>query len=101
MDLQTIPDDLLRVRGMYSTVNAAHKDQLHRLSELTGRLSAYGSQILRFMQPSGGHESPCDVSNILKDARLTIDAIEICAANINELAAQKAELLPTAWPKGK
>lgn len=97
MDFQTIPDDLLRARGLYSTVRAAHEDQLKRLQALTGQLSAFGSQILRFMQPADGE--PCDIAGLVKDARTTIDSIEQCAATINELAAQRAELRPKAWPK--
>lgn len=97
MDLQTIPDDLLLARGRYSTVRAAHEDQLHRLQVLTGQLSAFGSQMLRFMQPNDG--DPCDITGLLKDARTTVDQIEECAAMINELAAQRAELKPKAWPK--
>lgn len=97
MDLQTIPDDLLLARGRYSTVRAAHEDQLKRLQVLTGQLSAFGSQMLRFMQPADGE--PCDIAGLLKDARSTVDQIESCAGAINELAAQRAELRPKAWPK--
>jgi len=97
MDLQTIPDALLLARGKYSTIRAAHEDQLKRLQILTGQLSSAGSQILRLMQPEDGE--PCDISGLLKDARATIDQIQQCADQINELATQKAELKPKAWPK--
>jgi hypothetical protein len=97
MDLQNIPDDLLMARGKYSTIRAAHEDELKRLSVLTGQLSAFGSQVLRWMQPEEG--VPQDISGLLKDARHTIGQIEQCAATISELAAQKAELKPRAWPK--
>lgn len=97
MDLTTIPDDLLLARGKYSTIRAAHEDQLKRLQALTGQLSAFGSQILRFMQPADGE--PCDIAGLIKDARTTIDQIDQCAATINELAMQKSELKPKAWPK--
>jgi len=97
MDLSTISDDLLLARGRYSTIRAMHEDELQRLQVLTGQLSAFGSQMLRFMQPKDGE--PCDIAGLLKDARNTIDSIEKCAAAINELAAQRAELSPIAWPK--
>ena len=97
MDLQTIPDDLLLARGRYSTVRAAHEDQLKRLQVLTGQLSAFGSQMLRFMQPADGE--PCDITGLIKDAKHTLESIEACASGINELAQQRAELKPIAWPK--
>lgn len=99
MNLDAIPDDIVRARGLYSSVRAAHEDELKRLQVLTGQLSAAGSQILRFMQPSDG--LPCDLAALLKDARNTIDQIEQCGATINELAAQRAELRPLAWTKEK
>ena len=97
MDLTAIPQELIIARGQYSTIRAAHEDQLKRLQILTGQLSSAGSQILRLMQPEDGE--PCDISGLLKDARATIDQIQQCADQINELAAQKAELRPKAWPK--
>lgn len=97
MDLSIIPDDLLLARGRFSTVRAAHEDELKRLQQLTGQLSAFGSQVLRWMQPADG--LPEDISGLLKDARSAIDQIEQCAATINELAAQRAELRTQAWPK--
>lgn len=97
MDLENLPADLLLARGRYSTVRAAHEDELKRLQVLTGQLSAFGSQMLRWMQPSDGQ--PEDLSGLLKDARTTIDSIERCAATISELAAQKGALKPVAWPK--
>lgn len=97
MDLSTINPALIVARGEYATIRSAHEDELKRLQILTGQLSSASSQILRFMQPADGQ--PCDISGLLKDARFTLDQIEKCAANINELAAQRAELKPTAWPK--
>lgn len=97
MDLSTIDPDLILARGKYSTVRSAHEDELKRLQILTGQLSAFGSQVLRWMQPAEG--TPEDISGLLKDARHTIDQIEQCAGTISELAAQKAELKPVAWPK--
>jgi len=99
MDLSSFPDDLLRARGAYSTVRAAHEDQLKRLQILTGQLSAFGSQVLRWMQPAEGESD--GISGLLKDARSTIDEIEQCAAVINELAKQRKELKQVAWPKGE
>jgi len=97
MDLKTISDDLLLARGRYSTVRAAHEDELKHLQVLTGQLSAFGSQMLRWMQPAEGQ--PEDLSGLLKDARTTLDSIEQCAATITELAIMKADLKPLAWPK--
>jgi hypothetical protein len=97
MDISSIPQDLLIARGAYSSVRAAHEDELKRLQILTGQLSAFGSQVLRWMQPADGQ--PEDISGLLKDARLVIDHIEQCSATIRELAEQRAELKKTAWPK--
>jgi hypothetical protein len=97
MNFDDFDQDLLLARGKYATTRAAHEDQLKRLQILTGQLSSAGSQILRLMQPEDGE--PCDISGLLKDARATIDQIQQCADQINELATQKAELKPKAWPK--
>jgi len=97
MDLSTFDQELLLNRGRYATIRSAHEDQLKRLPILTGQLSSAGSQILKWMQPAEGESS--DISGLLKDARSTIDEIEECARLINELAKQRAELRPKAWPK--
>jgi len=97
MDLSAISDDLLLARGRYSTVRAAHEDELKRLSILTGQLSAIGSQTLRIMQPADGE--PCDIGALLKDARTTVDAIEQCSVRIIELAVQRKALKAEAWPR--
>jgi hypothetical protein len=97
MDISSIPQDLLIARGAYSSVRAAHEDELKRLQILTGQLSAFGSQVLRWMQPADGQ--PEDISGLLKDARIVIDHIEQCSAMIRELAEQRTELKKTAWPK--
>lgn len=97
MDLSTFDPDLILARGRYSTVRSAHEDELKRLQILAGQLSSASSQILRFMQPADGQ--PCDISGLLKDALITLHQIEQCAATINELAAQRAELRTVAWPR--
>lgn len=99
MNLDDIDQDLLLARGAYSTVRAAHEDQLKLLQVQTGQLSAYGSQILRTMQPADGEAG--DISILLFNARQVVDQIELTATVINELAALRAELRPKAWPKGK
>jgi hypothetical protein len=99
MNLDTIDKELLLARGQYSTVRACHEDCLKYLQVLTGKLSAAGSQILRAMQPADGE--PGDIAILIADARQTTQEIEALATMINELAAQRAELRPRAWPKGK
>lgn len=97
MDLSLIPEELILARGQYACVRSAHEDELKRLQILTGQLSAFGSQVLRWMQPADGR--PEDISGLLKDARVVIDHIEQCSATIRELAEQRTELKKLAWPK--
>lgn len=99
MNLDDIDPALITARGQYSTIRSAHEDQLKLLQVQTGQLSAFGSQILRTMQPADGEAG--DISTLIFSARQIVDQIELTAAVINELAAQRAELRPLAWPKGK
>lgn len=98
MDIDQLPQSLLLARGRFSTVRAMHEDELKRLQMLCGQLSAVPSQVLRLLQQSD-ESNVADVSAILQDGRMLIDQLQECAKRVSQLAAQKAELRPTAWPK--
>lgn len=90
--------ELMLVRGQYATVNGEYKDTMGRLQQLTGSLSAIGSQVLRLAQP-GADAPPQDVSTQLMVGRGLIDDIDRTVMRLAELAKQRAELKPLAWPR--
>lgn len=97
-DLSTIPSDVLRARGEYSTVRAAHEDSKKQLQILTGALAASASKLLRHMQPDSDGV-PDGVEAMIVEARATIDKIEAECLNITSLARQRADLKPKAWSR--
>lgn len=97
IDLSAIPAALLENRGSYSTVRSAHEEEKQNLQKLCGQLATYANQVLRRMQPDNG-EVPTSVADLLKAARVTVDAMEMCVERIESLAKQRAALKPLAWP---
>jgi len=98
IDLSTIPAETLIARGEYSTVRAAHIDEIQRLQALCGMMALCPSQVLRRMQPDND-DAPQSVSELIATARKTMDEIEACAINIETLAKQRAEIKHRAWHK--
>jgi hypothetical protein len=98
IDLSTIPAALLENRGSYATVRSAHEDSKKELSILCGSLSHTATQVLRRLQPDND-AVPESVDALFATARLTLDKMEACAAQIESLATQRAALKPLAWPK--
>lgn len=92
--------ELMFVRGCYSTINAEHKDTLKKLQILTGSLSSVSAQVLHGVQPRDDSE-PIDVSAQIGAGRALLDDIDRCVMRLAELAKQRSELKPLAWPRGK
>lgn len=100
IDINAISPTTLQHRGAYSTVRGAHEDAKRDLQILCGKLSATSAQILRKMQPDNdAAPDTIAIADLLAACRLTVDEIEKAAAQIESLAAQRAELKPLAWPK--
>lgn len=96
--LDTIPDEVLRARGCYSTVRSAHEDEKKELQKLCSQLQAVSAQILRKMQPDDDG-IPDSVGSLIDSARATLNLMERCAGRIESLAKQRAELKVAAWTK--
>ena len=96
IDLDTIDASVLLFRGQYATVRGAHEDAKKLLSTLAGDLSSVGSKINRRMQPNDD-AVPESVEDLIAHGREVMDKIEKCAAEIESLAKQRAELKPLAW----
>jgi hypothetical protein len=96
-DFTTLPPHVITARGQYSTVRAAHEDELKLLAQKASLAAATAAQILRAMQPEEG--VPADPFELLKTARKALDDIEACAIRVRGLAEQKQELKPLAWGK--
>lgn len=92
--------ELMLVRGQYATINGEHKDQMKRLQQLTGSLSSVASQVLKGVQPADD-ATPIDVSTQLMIGRGLLDDIDRCVMRLAELAKQRNELKPLAWPRNK
>lgn len=90
--------ELMLVRGQYSTLNAEHKDTLKRLQILTGSLSSVAAQVLHGVQPKD-ESFPIDVAAQLSQGRALLDDIDRCVTRLAELAKQRNELKPRAWPR--
>jgi hypothetical protein len=90
--------DLMLARGKYSTLNAEHRECLKKLQMLTGSLSSAAAQVLHGVQPRDDSQA-IDVSATLGMGRGLLDEIERCVMRIAELAKQRAELKPQAWPR--
>lgn len=100
MDWASIPNDLLVIRGAYATVRSAHEDEKKRMQALCGALSATCVQVLRAVQPDD--DEPHDaiyVSSLLVSGHKALKEIEECVIRIRELAEQRAQLKPKAWPR--
>lgn len=98
LDLNELPAELLINRGKYTSVRAAHEDALKAMQVKCGALAAAATAILRRVQIDDDQE-PSSVSDLLASARKLTDEIEQCAAEIDDLAKQRAELKPLAWPR--
>jgi hypothetical protein len=98
LDLDDIDASILLFRGQYATVRGAHEDAKKRLSILCGQLQNCGSTILRRLQPDND-DVPDSVESLVAEGRMILAQIEQCAADIESLAKQRAELKPLAWPK--
>ena len=90
-------DALMIARGRYSTIRAAHEDELKSLQILCGKLAAIPTQVLRRMQPENGE--PQSVGDLIAAARQAVDALESSVGRVETLAKQRAELKPLAWLK--
>ena len=100
MDLTSIPNELLVLRGQYATVRSSHEDEKKRMQALCGALSATCVQVLRAVQPEG--DDPHDamyVGSLLVSGHKALEEMKECAVRIRELAEQRAELKPKAWPR--
>lgn len=98
IDLTTLPDEILHARGCYATVRSAHEDSKKEMSRLCSQLSAVSAQVLRKMQPENDG-IPDSVESLIDSARATLNMMEKCAAQIESLAKQRAELKSKAWSK--
>jgi hypothetical protein len=90
--------DLMLARGKYSTLNAEHREIMKKLQMLTGSLSSVSAQVLHGVQPRDDSQA-IDVSAVLSMGRGLLDEMERCVMRIAELAKQRAELKPIAWPR--
>lgn len=90
--------ELMLARGRYATVRSMHEDAKKSLQMLCGQLSSAASQILRRMQPDND-DVPESVEALIAGARNTLVLMEACAAEIESLARQRAELKSAAWSK--
>jgi hypothetical protein len=98
LDIAAIDPALLANRGAYSTVRAAHEDQMKALQILCGQLSSTAAQILRRVQKEDDSE-PVSVEELIQKARDSIEFIEISVKQVDSLAQQRADLKPLAWPR--
>lgn len=98
LDIAAIDPDLLANRGAYSTVRAAHEDEMKALQILCGQLSSTAAQILRRVQKDDDSE-PVSVEELIQKARDSIEFIEISVKQVDSLAQQRADLKPLAWPR--
>lgn len=98
LNLADIDRVLLENRGAYSTVRAAHEDEMKSLQILCGQLSSTAAQILRRVQKDDDSE-PVSVETLIEFSRESIDLIEASVSRVESLAQQRAELRPLAWPK--
>lgn len=96
IDLSTVSAEVLNARGAYSTVRAAHEDELKELQVLCGGLASIASQILRAAQKDS---EATPVESLIVTATGMVKEIESCTKMIDSLAKQKAELRPLAWGK--
>lgn len=100
MELDNLPPDLLMARGKYATIRSAHEDAKKRMGILCGSLSATASQILRAVQPDNDAiPDYADVDSKIQTCNSLVYQISECAAEIAELAGQRAALKVTAWGK--
>lgn len=98
LDIDAIDPVLLANRGAYSTVRAAHEDEMKSLQMLCGQLSSTAAQILRRVQKDDDSE-PISVESLITAGRASIDLIEASVTRVESLAQQRADLKPLAWPK--
>lgn len=98
LDIAAIDPALLANRGAYSTVRAAHEDEMKSLQMLCGQLSTAAVQVLRRVQRDDDSE-PVSVESLIAGARASIDLIEASVERVESLAQQRADLKPLAWPR--
>jgi hypothetical protein len=84
-------------RGQYSTLNAEYKDCMKEIQMLTGALSSAAAQILHGVQPKD--DEPINVADAIDIGKQLLNKIERITMRLTELAEQRAELKPRAWPK--
>jgi hypothetical protein len=98
IDLSTLSPEVLNARGAYSTVRAAHEDEIKELQVLCGGLASIASQILRAAQKDT--DAPTTpIESLLINARGHVTEIESCVKAIESLAKQRQELKAKAWSK--
>jgi hypothetical protein len=97
-DLSTLSPEVLNARGAYSTVRAAHEDEIKELQVMCGGLASLASQILRAAQKDADAPS-APVEALIANALGLLQEIDECTKKVDSLAKQKAELKPLAWGK--
>lgn len=100
IDLTTIDQDTIIARGQYSSVNAAHKEELKKLALICGVFGSIAPQLLSHLQPKDDSLPNGEaIHGTLEEGRKMLDKLDKCATEIASLAAQKAALKPIAWPR--
>lgn len=100
MNLDDFSPDLLLARGRYATVRSEHENAKGRMAALCGEVASLSAQILRLTQPDNEAEPDrVAISNKLDQCRLLVEQIDAASIDIGMLAAQRAELKKSAWPK--
>jgi hypothetical protein len=85
-------------RGQYATIRSEHEECKKRLQMLTGQMSSLSSQILKGAQPAD-ESQPIDVLEQIAVCHKVLENIDRCVMLCTELAKQRAELRPIAWPR--
>lgn len=98
LDLSVISDAEKIAKGEFSIVRAQHEDEKKSLQMLCGKLSSVAALVLRKMQPDND-EIPESVDGLIEVAQNTLQMMAACAAQIESLAKQRAELKQKAWCK--
>lgn len=98
IDLTTIQPETIVARGQYATVRSAHEDEKKRLAILCGEFTSITSQVLRLMQPANdAAPDALAARDLIVAGRDLLAKINVCVANIEGLAMQRAALKDAAW----